>query len=126
MAGVTADIIQMPSAQIPILMDPRRAPRKRTAAGMAVEKALVKALVKETEKAIEKTVQIAVQTPVQIVAQIVAQIAAQMAIDQTAPMEEALLVTETQSLAARVAEIRMVIPDLSREIREARLPGPGF
>ena len=122
MAEVTADIIQMPSAQIPILMDPRRAPRKRTAVGMAVEKALVK----ETEKAIEKTVQIAVQTPVQIVAQIVAQIAAQMAIDQTAPMEEALLVTETQSLAARVAEIRMVIPDLSREIREARLPGPGF
>ena len=114
MAEVTADIIQMPSAQIPILMDPRRAPRKRTAAGMAVEKALVK----ETVKAIEKTVQTPVQTPVQI--------AAQMAIDQIALTEEALLVTGTQSLAARVAEIRMVIPDLSREIREARLSGPGF
>ena len=118
MAEVTADIIQMPSAQIPILMDPRRAPRKRTAAGMAVEKALVK----ETVKAIEKTVQIAVQTPVQTPVQI----AAQMAIDQIALTEEALLVTGTQSLAARVAEIRMVIPDLSREIREARLSGPGF
>ena len=91
----------MPSEKAPILMDPRRVPRKRMLGETATEKALVKG----TAMVIERAIQKAVQT----------------AIARTAPMEEALTATEMPSPAVRVAEIQRVIPGLSREIPAASL-----
>jgi hypothetical protein len=104
MAEVTADITLMPSVKAPILMDPRRALRKR----MVGETALVKGTAMAIERAIQKVGQKAVQT----------------AIARTAPMEEVPTVTAMPSPAVRVAEIQIVIPDLSREIREASFSFP--
>ena len=89
----------MPSVKVPILMDPRRVPRKRMLAAMAIEKAL--------EMATEMAIAMEIEIP------------AQMAIDQIAPTEEVLLVTGMQSRVARAIEIQTVIPGLSREARAA-------
>ena len=103
--AVTADITLKPSAQTAILMDPRRAPRKRMVAAMVLVKATEKALVKAAETAIAMAIERAIQKAVQ------------MAIAPIAPMAE--VPAAMPNPAVRVAEIPMAIRDLSREIREA-------
>ena len=98
----------MPSVKAPILMGPRRVLRKRMAAAMALEMEIEMALVKATATVIERAIQKAVPT----------------AIARIAPMEEVPTATAMPSPAVRVAEIQIVIPDLSREIREASFAFP--
>ena len=106
-AEVTADITLKPSAQIPILMGPRRVLRKRMVVVMVLLKALEKAIVKAVETATERVVQKAVRRVVQRGA------------DPIAPTAEVPLVTAMPSPVVRLAETPMAILGLRQEIPEA-------